>query len=240
MYMKNVFYLSSVLVFAAFLSSCDKTVVAGKNYETRQVEQQPNVQYNSIAVYDNIEVKVSNGVHAMSIYAPANVQPYISTTIVDNVLVVKYADGVRVLADEEPVVFVAHPGLMTIQAHDNAEVGVYDANTTLQSLRVEGDGDIEVSNLDVPQLNITVIGSGSVSVRGTAQEGQYLVDGRGEIDADRMSVGSLKATVEGSGEIECYAREYLEARTSGTGEIKYQGPPSLQVTSSGRVKRDID
>lgn len=238
--MKSVFYMSVFLVFAVLLTSCDKTIVAGKNYETRQVEQQQNVQYNSIVVYDNIEVKVSNGAHAMSIYAPSNVQPYISTTIVDNVLVVKYTEGVRVLADEEPVVYMSHPGLVAVQANDNAEVGLYDANTMLQSLRVEGDGDIEVANINVPQLDATVVGSGSISLRGEAQEARYSVEGRGEIDADGMSVGSLQATVDGSGEIECYAREYLDARTTGAGEIKYQGPPSLQVTASGRVVRDID
>ncbi|MBO7317298.1 MAG: DUF2807 domain-containing protein, partial [Bacteroidales bacterium] len=234
-----VVYLSLVLIFSAFLASCDTTVVAGQSYETRLVEQQ-NLQYNSIAVYDNIEVKVSDGKPAISIYAPTNVQPHIVATVAEGVLVIKYTDGVRVLADEEPVVYVAHPTLLAVQAHNNAEAGVSNANTTLQMLLVDGDGDIEVANLDVPELTATVKGSGSISLRGTAQEARYQVEGRGEIDADRMSVGSLQATVDGSGEIECYAREYLDARTSGTGEIKYQGPASLQVTSSGRVVREID
>ena len=95
-------YLSVFLIFATILTSCDKTVVSGKNFETRVIEQQQSLQYNSIAVYDNIDVNVTSGAHAMSIYAPGNVQPYISTTVVNGVLVVKYADGVKVLVDEEP------------------------------------------------------------------------------------------------------------------------------------------
>lgn len=233
-------YLSVFLIFATILTSCDKTVIGGKNFETRVVEQQESLQYNSIAVYDNIDVNVTYGAHAMSIYAPGNVQPHISTTVVDGVLVVKYADGVKVLMDEEPAVLITHPGLVAVYTNDSTGQSLCDPNNTLQSLRVEGDGDIEVSGLDVPQLTATIIGKGSISLRGTAQEAQYTVDGSGDIDADRMSVGTLQATVDGNGEIECYARERLDAHTKGLGEIKYQGPPTLQVTSSGRVVRDID
>lgn len=233
-------YLSVFLIFATILTSCDKTVVGGKNFETRVIEQQQSLQYNSIAVYDNIDVNVTSGAHAMSIYAPGNVQPYISTTVVNGVLVVKYADGVKVLIDEEPAVLIAHPGLVAVHTNDSTGQSHCDPNNTLQALRVEGDGELEVSGLDVPQLTATVVGSGSISLRGTAQEAQYTVEGRGEIDADRMSVGTLQATVNGNGEIECYAREHLDAHTKGMGEIKYQGPPTLHVTSSGHVVRDID
>ncbi|MBR3951386.1 MAG: DUF2807 domain-containing protein [Bacteroidaceae bacterium] len=233
-------YLSVFLIFAIILTSCDKMVVGNKNYENRIVEQQQSSQYNSIAVYDNIEVNVSSGAPAMSIYAPSNVQAHISTTVVDGVLVIKYNDNVKVMVDEEPVVLITHPGLTTIYSNDSTQTGIPDTKATLQSLRVEGDGDIEVVGLDVPQLTATIIGNGSITLRGTARQAQYIVNGRGEIDADKMNVGTLQASIEGNGEIECYAHDHLEAHTTGMGEIKYQGPPTLQVTSSGHVVRDID
>ena len=235
--MKKGFYIAISSFFILLSTACDNTIIGNNNYQNQVIEQGASAQYNTIAVYDNIEVRVTSGANAISVYAPSNVLPHISTTVVDDVLVVKYADGVKVLVEEEPVVFVALPGLTGVQANDNAESGVHNP---IQTLRVEGDGEIEVANLNVPHLTVSVIGSGNISIRGTAQEAVYKVDGRGEINADRMNVGSLNARVDGNGEIECYATERLEAHTTGMGEIKYQGPAGLQVVSSGRVIRDID
>ena len=237
--MKKVFCLTNVFILLVLLVACDSVVVGSKKYETRTVELPQDVQYDAIKVYDDIDVKVAQGNHAISIYAPHNVQKHISTVIVDDVLVVKYADGAKVLVDEEPVVFVSYPYLVATHSVDTA-TGQPAHGATLNTLRVEGDGDIEVQALDVPFLTAEVIGGGTISLQGVAQEAVLRVDGSGEIDADRMKATKMTASVDGNGDIECYVLEYLEAHTTALGEIKYQGPAMLQVTTTGRVVRDID
>ena len=72
-----------------------------------------------------------------------------------------------------------------------------------------------------------------VNIKGSAQKATLTVNGSGDISAEKLAATNVVATVAGSGDIVCYASRQLDARVSGSGDIKYKGSPSV-VNKQGK------
>lgn len=150
------------------------------------------------------------------------------------------------LHDNIDVVFVTGEQALSVYGADNVVdyVDLAVENRTLVVRYVDGVVVVGDDNTTVyvaaPQLSeVTVNGSGDISLSGVAQSVVYTVNGSGDIDADKMQVDTLTATVNSSGDIDCYVKDLLTIKRTGRGEISYQGPASLLVQGHVRgVERD--
>ena len=238
MIMKERFFGFMMLLLSISVVSCSDTIIGSNNIVSKQLNQQSVEAFDRIVVNDNIDVKVANGDGSVSIYAPDNVIERVVVESVNGTLTIGYVEGVKVMCDEEPTVYVTVPMLSQVVANESADVDVLSAGLMPHTFAVNGDGEIDVVQINVEQVEAQVVGSGSISLQGNATTATYKVEGSGEIDADEMVAAHVTATVDGRGEIECYAQEQLQATVNGLGEINYHGPATLQVQAQGRVNRD--
>lgn len=107
-------------------------------------------------------------------------------------------------------------------------------------LSISGSGDVSMRDVECVSFIAKTTGSGDVSLRGAAREGEYKITGSGDISAYGFRVDDLYCSVSGSGDIEAYAVKTLKARASGSGDISYRGPARVDKSStgSGDIEKD--
>ena len=105
------------------------------------------------------------------------------------------------------------------------------------SLPIAGSGDMKINNaVTSGSTDVAIAGSGTVKLSGSSQEAELKISGSGDLYASGYQAKRVSATVSGSGNIECYATEFLKARTSGSGSVGYKGNPEIDYPKKGLHK----
>jgi len=109
---------------------------------------------------------------------------------------------------------------------------------SLTSLQLTGSGQISVTGIKVPRLDVTLSGSGMLTAAGTATQLYVTLAGSGEAQLYQLTASNARAIVTGSGLVQVTATRALNAAVPGSGAIFYEGNPTqvtTSVTGSGAV-----
>jgi hypothetical protein len=169
---------------------------------------------------EHIETEVSGGTLKISVEKGINLQPSRNYPI-------------KIVVPFEDLDAVTLTGSGHIRGNDVIRAREF-------KVAVTGSGNMNL-NLDVEELKGTVTGSGDVKLRGKARHLNCTVTGSGDFLAYELRTQSTKAAVTGSGDIEISVEDDLEARVSGSGDIRYKGSPAKQnfkTSGSGSVAKN--
>lgn len=111
---------------------------------------------------------------------------------------------------------------------------------SLSALMLAGSGVVSVTGMDVPDLTVTLSGSGVLRASGSATQLDVTVTGSGDAQLEELIAQDVLAAVIGSGRIVVTATESLDASVPGTGAIVYRGNPlhvTESVTGNGAITR---
>ena len=104
---------------------------------------------------------------------------------------------------------------------------------------IEGGANIEM-NLKANKLK--VLGEGGVKIKfdGVADEMDVAISGAGYLDATNLKTRRTECKIEGACAASVYATEWLDAKISGVGKIKYKGDPKVfkNIEGIGLVSSD--
>lgn len=104
---------------------------------------------------------------------------------------------------------------------------------------VHGSGELTLSGLDQPRLELRIRGSGRVAAAGTVQDLALHLAGSGTAQLQALSARSAAVVARGSGEAEVTARDSADIAMAGSGVVRLHGrPPVLHssVSGSGRIE----
>jgi hypothetical protein len=239
-----------VLMFLLVTGIQAQTVTPSKKYITKELNNVSNFSSISVLGSPDVEYRQSNGSKTtVSIYGSDNLVDLLEVSTVNGVLQVNIKKGVKILSGERRLkVIASSPSLNQVNIKGSADVylkGAIKGNDL--NLNIAGSGDIEAENLqytnifalvkgsgDIDLKNVkATTGSGDINIKGSAQKATLTVNGSGDISAEKLAATNVVATVAGSGDIVCYASRQLDARVSGSGDIKYKGSPSV-VNKQGK------
>lgn len=167
-----------------------------------------------------IETEVSGGTLKISVERGVNLQPSRNYPI-------------KIVVPFEDLDAVTLTGSGHIRGNDVIKARDFKVSVT-------GSGNMNL-NLDVEELKGTVTGSGDVKLKGNARHLDCTVTGSGDFLAYDLRTQTTNATVTGSGDIEVSVENDLQARVSGSGDIRYKGNPEKQnfkTSGSGTVAKN--
>lgn len=233
-----------------------QTVTPSKKYITQEVKNVTD--FNSIRVLGSPDIEYrqsSDSKTTVYIYGSDNLVDLLEVTTENGVLQVKMKEGVKILSGERRLkVIASSSSLVQVDVRGSADV---DLKGTIQGnslqLNIFGSGDIEAENLQVTHIsntlkgsgdiklknvkaaniNVEVNGSGDVEIKGETQQAVLALRGSGDITANKLIAVHVSANIAGSGDIECYASQQLDAVVNGSGDIEYEGNPSV-VNKQGK------
>lgn len=246
----------AVLMFLFITGMQAQTVTPSKKYITKELNNVSNFSSIKVLGSTDVEYRQSSGSKTeISIYGSDNLVDLLEVSTANGVLQVNIKMGVKILSGERRLkVIASSPSLDEVDIKGSADVylkGAIKGNDL--NLNIAGSGDIEAENLqytnifalvkgsgdiDLKNVKATTVmsevnGSGDINIKGSAQKATLTVNGSGDISAEKLAATNVVATVAGSGDIVCYASRQLDARVSGSGDIKYKGSPSV-VNKQGK------
>lgn len=180
--------------------------------EERSVEAFDRVSVSGSAT---VEIAVGDE-QSVAVEGDDNVVPIVLTVVRDGVLEVS-TDG-SYMTDVGVTVRITVPEL----------VGV----------TLSGSGDVVATGVDALDFAIDITGSGEVRVTGRTDIVSVGITGSGDADLFGLIAREAHASILGSGDIQVHATETLDAAVSGSGDITYDGDPSVsepRITGSGTV-----
>ncbi|HNW51607.1 MAG TPA: head GIN domain-containing protein [Prolixibacteraceae bacterium] len=111
-------------------------------------------------------------------------------------------------------------------------------NTRVIELDIAGSGDIKIANLTCERMEADIAGSGDIIVSGekTIHEIELKIAGSGNLKANQLKAEYGKFWIAGSGNCDVSITDLIEAKILGSGDIRYEGSPSINSSVSGSGK----
>ncbi|MFL7891501.1 MAG: head GIN domain-containing protein [Anaerolineales bacterium] len=127
---------------------------------------------------------------------------------------------------------------LEVEIGGSGDVSTGRVKITSLRVSINGSGDITLSELVADDLSMNVNGSGSLRINGGSVNMQDIdVNGSGNLQAEDLSSKVSRIKIGGSGNINIWVIDTLDARITGSGNIRYYGRPA--VSSSGNGSGDV-
>ena len=109
-----------------------------------------------------------------------------------------------------------------------------------RDIRIAGSGKLVMENVNQPDLDLRISGSGTVRAQGSVDQATIKVSGSGEASLGDLAVKQLKVDISGSGKVEAAPKDSADVRISGSGDVKLLSRPvnlTSKVSGSGRISQ---
>jgi hypothetical protein len=121
------------------------------------------------------------------------------------------------------------PGKLTAKTPVSIEATI----GSLEELRADGSGSIDIEDLDGGDLRFEVDGTARLSADGRADALVLELSGSVSADLEDLEVERAEVTLEGAGDVVVNARDELKVDLQGTGTVTYLGEPSIESKIDG-------
>lgn len=102
-------------------------------------------------------------------------------------------------------------------------------------LSVAGSAVADIGQLDVDQLNVSIVGTASATLSGRAARLTSVVRGISKLDARGLSVKDATIGAEGSATVDAAVSNAVKVDASGPATVRLAGKPSCTLRASGSV-----
>jgi hypothetical protein len=110
----------------------------------------------------------------------------------------------------------------------------------LDGVRIDGAGDVTLTNLDADALDVEVDGGGDIEATGTVDSLVATIEGSGDASLSGLAARRATVTVQGSGDAELNVADALTVTVQSSGDVSYRGDPRVRsvVEGSGDLRRE--
>lgn len=109
----------------------------------------------------------------------------------------------------------------------------------LEGLSVSGAGNVTVSNIDSPRMEVVTSGAGRISMNGKATDQTITLSGAGNFEGENLQGETATVSMSGVGRAIVNTSTSLRVDISGAGSVEYIGSPQItqQISGVGSVKQ---
>jgi hypothetical protein len=118
------------------------------------------------------------------------------------------------------------------------DVRVEVAAGVLDTIRVQGSGDLDLGRVDREKLTIVVQGGADIDASGTVDDLTLEIEGAGDADLGELEARTARVQVEGAGDADLNVTDELDVSVEGAGDVSYRGNPRVRqrVEGAGEVR----
>ncbi|KQV53062.1 hypothetical protein ASC95_09850 [Pelomonas sp. Root1217] len=174
-----------------------------------------------------------------TVVADDNIEPLVETVVEGDALVVRMKRDAGFTTRAAPLVRVDARALQSIAINGSGDLAVERFKADSLNLNVIGSGDVHFGLVELKDLSVSISGSGDVRLAGRADQQSWTVSGSGDVDARALAGRAARVNINGSGDVSVGVMEQLDVQLSGSGDLSYAGRPQLRqsVSGSGEIHR---
>jgi len=235
--MKRAMIMLAAAAALLMFPSCQK--ITGEGAVQTEVRTITDFTGVSAGIGGKINYRIEP-VFKVEIIAQRNILDVLETSKINNLLLVKVRDGVRIRTGEDIVVNISAPtaDYLHLSGSGNLAVTGNIVSPNL-SLGISGSGNIFIPGVSVAnKIDAVISGSGNIQVlAGTAKEESLRISGSGKLQLDAVASEKTIVNISESGNMQVNTSQVLDATISGSGSVFYRGTPrvSTSISGSGRV-----
>ncbi|MBW8845566.1 MAG: DUF2807 domain-containing protein [Burkholderiales bacterium] len=196
--------------------------------------------FTKLRIDGPFDVKLTQGgSDQATVVADDNIEPLVETVVEGDALVVRMKHDAGFTTRSAPMVRVDARALQSISVNGSGDLSAERFKADGLSLNVVGSGDVHFGVVELKDLNVSISGSGDVRLAGRAEQQSWTVSGSGDVDARALAGRAAKVSINGSGDVSLGVTEQLDVQLSGSGDLSYGGRPQLRqsVSGSGEIHR---
>jgi hypothetical protein len=229
----RLFYLLPIALLA--------TACASRSHSVRSSEPRQAAGFSSIVANGSVDIHVVVGPeYSVTVRCEdAKSSRYVETRVDGDRLIVDakmpehhWMGLVHYSSDEECSVDVALPKLESIAVNGSGDVDIASARTSKLDLSMVGSGDVRVRDLEANEVFAKMNGSGDLELSGKAKVLHVQSNGSGDVDAGRFKTEESRVESNGSGDVHLSASRRADVRTNGSGDIMVLGHPAERLGGS--------
>ncbi|MFB8792243.1 MAG: DUF2807 domain-containing protein [Potamolinea sp.] len=212
----KLYHLASCLAALSIFAGCSFNIgsngVRGSGIvktESRKVRGFSSISSKSVG---KVAVQ-QTGKESLTITADDNILPLLESRVADNILYLTIAKDTH-MNPTKPIEFVV-------------EV------KSLESLKIDGVGSIEVKDIQGKRLSVSLDGVGSMTIAGSVDVLDLTLSGVGSFHGEKFKVKQAKVHHSGVGSAVVNVSDQLDATVSGVGSVEYIGSPQVQKSGRG-------
>lgn len=240
--MKSEKKVLSVLLLAAamLLASCtyylESTIGTGKIVS----QEIPVENFTAINLASSADVEIVKGSKLeVTLSDYNNLIDLWDIEVENHTLMIQTKPHTSISNSKAMVRLVLPDNLYELKICGSGDIKVLDSFAMLEEAAISGSGSInckQPTNYD--ELKLSIMGSGSLYLKGTASSLKTITTGSGEMYLSDMDAKEVFCTATGSGNTYVNAMDYLNVLISGSGDVYYSGNPvvDVQATGSGRLR----
>ena len=241
---KKMIYGAFLLLISSgiLLSSCSTRRVKGNGDIVKQERKESS--FNAVKVSGAFDVYFSQSdEQEIQIEADENLMRYIETNVEDGVLRIRTKNGVNLRPTQDMKVYVKAPKYRSVSIAGSGNL-VAETNINLNEkirLSIAGSGDIKLQELNAPQVDVNISGSGTAQGHGSTRDIDIDVAGSGDVKMGELKAENAKISIAGSGNVWVFASMKLEVKVAGGGDIHYYGNPAdikSKLAGSGNLIKE--
>ena len=234
MLMRVLFFLS---VFFFAMSSCRFTGGKRVTGNGNMASENRNLSgFSGIEIAGPFDVYLSQGTeYSVRIEGDQNLLEYVETEQHGDILEIGSRDGFNIRPKKSMKVYITAPRIEELEVAGSGSIVSQTAFSSPGRLKmtIAGSGDISLGEVDAPEIQGEIAGSGSITVKGTTRLFQAEIAGSGEIHAFNLLSETTDVEIAGSGDVEVFASKTLDVSIAGAGDVKYKGSPTVSQSKAG-------
>lgn len=228
--------LAMTLIAILAFTGCTINCIDGTGpVESRELEIAP---FTAIEVGGAISVSIEKGpAQTITVTGQGNLIDLLGTEVKGGVWKIRSPQCWR---SHEPFhVHITTPSQFTgIEIGGSGDVTSADVfGSGRTKLAVHGSGKINIDGINEKQLDVSISGSGTATIRGTCSVLDASISGSGDLHGRDLAANEATISISGSGDAVITAISSLSAKVSGSGTVRYAGKPNVEskVSGSGAV-----
>jgi hypothetical protein len=248
---KNIIFGIVLMIMATSLA-CTITIPSiDIDIDMEKVEGSGNVIEETRDVRDFSRVRLAGFGHlhiergeiaSLRIEAEDNFMQYITTEVKDGELDIRWQKNV-LATNHEPIHFyLTVTTLDTITLDGTGDIEAPGMQAETFTVNANGAGNFELPDLKADVLMVTISGAGNVTVTGEATAQTVKINGLGQHQARDLWSTTAEVEINAAGSATVRVSDELDAKINGAGSIYYYGNPTVsqRVTGVGRISRIED
>ncbi|MDR1372487.1 MAG: DUF2807 domain-containing protein [Dysgonamonadaceae bacterium] len=232
--------LSMTFIFTTHSCMISDTVRGNRNIISEEINVSDYTKIYFSVPGDLVYRQTQDKAPYLKITADENILPLLEIKATGNSLEIKCRDNTNI----SPSRLTVHTGSTRMSEAKIAGSGEIHLKDEVKSddmgIYITGSGTVMSDALSCEKMQISISGSGEITLKGTGGEASCSISGSGDIDASAFPVQDMDCRISGSGDALVCVKNKLTARVTGSGNIQYTGNPSetdTRVTGSGDIRK---
>lgn len=228
---RSLFLLFIILVSTSCILNVDGIVGKGSII----AEHVAITKFNAIKTASSADVEITKGDSLEVILSDyENLLDYWDVKVVNNTLIIQTKPFSSLVNTRAKVTIVMPDELYEASINGSGNIAINSQFENLEKASIAGSGSINGNvNTVYSNLNLTISGSGSIVLKGTADELKAETSGSGKMRLTELTVQNIDCTISGSGDMYLNVEKTLKATILGSGDIFYTGRPAIDINGSG-------